>query len=120
MHSTLDTYCPKCYRPFAWEKIGYMRQDHYYDWRIDVWCQCGECDDPKIHKLAHYAYYRKQRSMARRMQNGILNEKLGKDLHRAIEDLLWRKLLSESVTFLFTAGFEHGPLPGQDKESLPV
>jgi hypothetical protein len=82
MKGHLDTVCGKCGAPYAWAKINFTRPDGYSDWRLVVYCLCGEADDPEIQAMVHDSYYKQLRDEIWKEQNLVLDQELGKELHK--------------------------------------
>lgn len=56
MNGTLNLYCLDCGRFVEWRKLMIYREDAYTDWRLAVWCGCGDVTDERIMAQARAAY----------------------------------------------------------------
>ena len=56
MNGTLNIYCLDCHDFVQWRKLMIYRQDGHADWRLAVFCGCGEVTDERIMTAARAEY----------------------------------------------------------------
>lgn len=56
MNGTLDLFCLDCHDFVQWRKVMIYRQDGHADWRLEVFCGCGEARDERILAAARADY----------------------------------------------------------------
>lgn len=83
-HILPNHVCPCCGSRITWQHRDIKRLDGYYDWCLDVCCDCGEVVDPEIVKEAYNMHARLAVQKIREQQNAAFDKFLGTDLHMSI------------------------------------
>ncbi len=57
MSGAVETYirCPVCLQKLTYCKVTFYRKG-WFDWRLDVWCGCGDVTDPALRKAVRDFY----------------------------------------------------------------
>lgn len=76
METETAMYCSACRRHVKYRRINFV-QNGYADWRLEVFCGCGEIRDPTILKLVRemYGYQIGREILA--MQEAALTARIG-------------------------------------------
>lgn len=89
MAGTLDdVLCLICGRFPCWAKVDFYRADGAFDWRLDVWCGCGEVKDPAVLDRARADYLQKYRHAAQEAQERFLDEALTPEVNELFDRIL--------------------------------
>lgn len=86
MEGTTDILCENCRSPIKWDRIGFI-EDGIYDWRLDIFCDCGEVKDPKIRKLIRYAYGDYIGNQIAKSQEAALIQRIGEPLNNQLNSM---------------------------------
>lgn len=76
--------CPVCGEPIRWKEYKIHREDGYFDWRMDVWCGCGEVMDPDLLAAVRREYEQYVGEELAKTQR----KNMGKELHDFLEEKL--------------------------------
>ena len=92
---TFKNVCPACafYKTQCYDRDDFTchadaRPDGYGDWRLDVFCACGEVKDPLVIERAYHLYHKKLRAALNEEQDRNLDRFLGVEVHAIIRYLM--------------------------------
>jgi len=80
MEGKTDIICPECGHPIEWVRIGFYT-DGDYDWRLDIFCQCGDVKDPALLKQVRQAYGAHIGKKIAAAQEAALIQRIGEPLN---------------------------------------
>ena len=81
----LKISCLKCRTRIRWAKVNFLKDNGLFDWRLDVWCGCGEVKDPEILEMVEKDYKDNFRREGLRSANEFLDSRLGEENHALLE-----------------------------------
>lgn len=73
-------FCSACRRHVSYRRINFAR-DQYPDWRLEVFCGCGDVRDPMLLGLVREIYGRRIGEEIKAMQEAALVAGVGVDVN---------------------------------------